>query len=95
MALFHIMALDKAGATDIRMANRPAHLDWAKASGDMVKLAGPLFAEDGTSFKGSVFIVEAADEAAVRDWQKNDPYVAAGLFQSVSISPFKWVIGAP
>ena len=95
MGLYHVIALDKPGALDLRLANRAAHLDWAKANPDIVKLAGPVFAEDGETFAGSVFVVDAESHEAVLAWQAGDPYVKAGLFCSVDIRPFKWVIGAP
>jgi uncharacterized protein YciI len=95
MALFHVMALDKPGALDIRMANRPAHLDWASSQPDHIRLAGPVFADDGETFAGSVFLIEAEDEAALHTFLSSDPYQKAGLFGSVDIRPFKWVIGVP
>ncbi|MBN03234.1 YciI family protein [Ponticaulis sp.] len=92
MALFHVMALDKPGALDLRLENRAAHLEWAKAAGDTVRMAGPLLADDGESFIGSVFLIEAESEEALKAFQAEDPYVKAGLFQTVDIRPFKLVI---
>ena len=95
MALFHILAHDREGALQTRLDNRAAHLDWAKSQGERVKLAGPIFAPDGETFIGSVFIVEAGNIEEVKAWQSHDPYVKASLFDRVEITPFKWVIGAP
>lgn len=95
MALFHILAIDKPGSLSLRMENRPAHLDWAKAQGDKLKLAGPVFDDDGETFAGSMFLVEAESHAEIEAWQAADPYVQAGLFGEIHIHPFKWVIGAP
>lgn len=92
MALFHVMALDKPGALDLRLENRAAHLEWAKAAGDTVRMAGPLLSDDGESFIGSVFLIEAENEEALKAFQAEDPYVKAGLFQTVDIRPFKLVI---
>ena len=92
MALFHVMALDKPGALDLRLENRAAHLEWAKAAGDTVRMAGPLLADDGESFIGSVFLIEAESEEALKAFQAEDPCVKAGLFQTVDIRPFKLVI---
>ncbi|HBF90921.1 YciI family protein [Ponticaulis sp.] len=92
MALFHVMALDKPDALDLRLENRAAHLEWAKAAGDTVRMAGPLLADDGESFVGSVFLIEAESEEALKAFQAEDPYVKAGLFQTVDIRPFKLVI---
>ena len=92
MALFHVMAFDKPGALDLRLENRAAHLEWAKAAGDTVRMAGPLLANDGESFIGSAFLIEAESEEALKAFQAEDPYVKAGLFQTVDIRPFKLVI---
>ncbi len=92
MALFHVIALDKPDALDLRLENRAAHLEWAKSAGETVRMAGPLLADDGESFIGSVFLIEAESEEALKAFQAEDPYVKAGLFQTVDIRPFKLVI---
>jgi uncharacterized protein YciI len=52
-------------------------------------VAGPLLGEDGTSMIGSLLVVEFPDRAAVDRFVAADPYSKAGLFQSVSIRPFR------
>lgn len=92
--LFVIHTRDKAGALDLRLANRQAHLDWLQEAGDLIKAAGPWL--DGSDKPaGSLLIVEMADRAALDAWLKEDPYAKAGLFDSVEAAPFKWVINAP
>ncbi|MEM9667941.1 MAG: YciI family protein [Pseudomonadota bacterium] len=93
MATFLINARDKADALELRMANRPEHLDWARASAEHILMAGPVFADDGKTFAGSVFVVEMENLEAVRNWAKEDPYARAGLFETVEIRPFSWVLG--
>jgi len=92
--LFHVFALDRQGALNLRLETRDAHLEFIQASGDTVKIAGPLLDDEGRP-KGSVLIIECADEAAAEQWTALDPYARAGLFQTVEITPWKWVIGAP
>ncbi|MEL7482610.1 MAG: YciI family protein, partial [Pseudomonadota bacterium] len=60
MPQFILYARDKAGALDVRLENRAAHLDWARAHVDHILMAGPIFADDGETFAGSVFVVEMA-----------------------------------
>ncbi len=93
MAQFLINARDKAGALDVRMANRPNHLEWAKANSDRVLMAGPVFADDEETFAGSTFVVvfDTLDEA--KAWAAEDPYAKAGLFETVEIRPFRWLLG--
>jgi uncharacterized protein YciI len=93
--LYHVRALDHSGSTDLRMANRAAHLDWINANLDIVKIAGPMLNEDESGPVGSVLLVEADTSMAAKSFLENDPYAKAGLFSSVEITPFVWVIGAP
>ena len=92
--LFAIYALDKTDSLDLRMANRPAHFDYVEQTGQ-VKAGGPLLAEDGETMIGSLAIVDVEDLEAAHTWSKGDPYRKAGLFQSVDIRAWKWLIGAP
>ena len=57
MPQYLINARDKEGALALRMEHRPAHLDWAKAHGEHILMAGPVFADDGETFAGSTFVV--------------------------------------
>ena len=92
--LFSVYALDKPGAQEIRLRNRSDHLAYVAETG-CVKVAGPLLDDDGEQMIGSLLIIEADEISAVERWLENDPYAKAGLFQSVSVRPWKWVIGAP
>lgn len=93
MPQYLINARDKEGALALRMEHRPAHLDWAKAHGEHILMAGPVFADDGETFAGSTFVVEFDSLDAVKSWAANDPYAKAGLFERVEIRPFKWLLG--
>ncbi|EFO33450.1 protein YciI [Roseibium sp. TrichSKD4] len=92
--LYALICTDKADALQIRMDNRPAHLEYLESLGDKLKGAGPFLGEDEKP-SGSLVIVEAAsrDEAAVI--AENDPYAKAGLFENVDIRPWKWLIKNP
>ncbi len=94
MKQFIVYCVDRVGALDVRMANRPAHLEWANQFSDRILMAGPMFAEDGETFAGSVFVIEAESLEAVREWAEDDPYARANLFERVEIRPCKWLIGA-
>ncbi|MEL6754393.1 MAG: YciI family protein [Pseudomonadota bacterium] len=93
MVQYIVYCVDKPGALDLRMANRPAHLDWARSFEDRILMAGPMFAPDGETFAGSVFVIEGESLEAIEAWAAEDPYAKAGLFERVDIRPCKWVIG--
>lgn len=88
-----IYCRDRANAVDLRMETRPAHLDWIRQAPFPVAVAGPLLSEDGAMI-GSLMIVGSGDAEAVRAWAAGDPYAQAGLFDSVTITPFRHLIGA-
>ncbi|WBU57208.1 YciI family protein [Paracoccus sediminicola] len=90
MPLYAVICKDKEGALPIRQENRPAHLDYINETG-IVMLGGPLM-EDG-KMCGSLVILEAPDLDAAKAWAAGDPYGKAGLFESVSVTEWKKVIG--
>lgn len=89
--LFALIARDKPGAIETRLANRAAHLDYVTQSG-VVRQAGPLLNNDEEMI-GSVLILDVEDRAAAESWAAGDPYAKAGLFQDVELIPWKKVIG--
>lgn len=93
--LFAVTCLDKPGHAAVRADNRAAHLDFLKANAAAVKIAGPFFDDAGETMIGSFLAIEAADRTALDALLAADPYAKAGLFQSVTARPWKWVIGNP
>ena len=93
MPLFLINARDKADSTQLRLKTRSAHLEWARNSLDHIHMAGPVLAEDGVTMIGSTFIIEAGSLADAQTWADSDPYNLAGLFETVEITAFRWLLG--
>lgn len=89
--LFALMARDKAGALETRKANREAHLAYIKETGAVTQ-AGPLLDAEG-QMCGSLVILDLEDQAAADAWAAGDPYAKAGLFESVTVTPWNRVIG--
>lgn len=83
---------DNENSLDLRLGNRPAHVEWLKSN--PIPVAGPILDENGNPV-GSMVICEAADQAAAEALFSSDPYAVAGLFASTEIRPWRWVIGAP
>ena len=92
---FALYCRDHEGALDLRMKAREDHLAYVAGHIDMVKAAGPLLAEDGTTMVGSLLIMEATSLDEIKAWSASDPYVKAGLFQRVYINQMNWSFGAP
>lgn len=92
MPLFVLVGRDVEGGVELRKATRAAHLAWIESLRPRVKLAGPMFADDGATPIGSVMIIEAESLAAANADYARDPYATAGLWASADISPFNWVV---
>lgn len=99
--LYVIIGEDTPGTLDQRLAARPAHverLQALQAEGRLI-IAGPCPAIDSpdpgpAGFSGSIIIAEFASLEAARRWADADPYVAAGVYEKVTIKPFKKALPA-
>ena len=91
MPLFALVCHDKPGALQLRLDTRAAHLEHLNATG-VVQMAGPFLDNSGDP-TGSLIVLEVADLAAAQDWADADPYARAGLFNSVTVTEWKKVIG--
>jgi uncharacterized protein YciI len=85
---FVIHCLDKPGALPIRLANYDAHKAYLAEGRIATVISGPLVATDGETMIGSLFVVDAASHAEVEDFNRNDPFAKAGVWESVSINAF-------
>lgn len=96
---YAIYAVDKENSLQRRMGARPAHLarlNDLKNAGRLL-LAGPFPAIDAedpgpAGFSGSLVVAEFDDLEAANRWAKEDPYVAADVYESVSVKPFRKVL---
>lgn len=87
---FVIICKDKPGAAELRQQSRQAHLDYIAAQ--PILFAGPMLDTTG-AMMGSMLVLEAENRAAVNNFLADDPYVRAGLFQTVEVHGWKKVIG--
>ncbi len=84
---FMIYALDKPNSLELRQATRQAHLDYVRGSGKM-ELGAPLL-DDDDNMIGSLILIDVANRQEAEEFSKNDPYVQAGVFETVTITKFK------
>jgi len=87
---FVISCKDKPGQPELRQANRPDHLDYLGGQPERIVAAGPTLGDDGNP-NGSVLIMEFDDLAQARAFADGDPYAKAGVFESVTVTPWKKV----
>ena len=89
---FVLYCLDKKTAAQVRLDNRPAHVKFLQSWGAAISLAGPLLADDGDGMIGSMIVLEVDNRADADRFVDEDPYGKAGLFESVTVHPYKQVI---
>ena len=96
--LYAIIASDIDNSLEKRLAARPAHLERLQKLLDEGRLilAGPhplIDTEDPgeAGFTGSLVVAEFTDLEEAEAWADDDPYIHAGVYESVIVKPFKKV----
>jgi len=96
--LYAIMSQDVKNSLQNRLETRPKHIERLAALQEQGRLilAGPhpsIDSEDPgeAGFSGSLVVAEFEDLREAKAWADADPYVAAGVYASVTIKPFKKV----
>jgi uncharacterized protein YciI len=97
--LYAIISTDVTNSLAKRGTARPAHLARLNVlceAGRLV-LAGPHPAVDTldpgpAGFTGSLVVAEFASLEEAQHWADADPYVAAGVYETVVVKPFKPVL---
>ena len=95
---FVVHALDKKDILPTRAKfyrDHRIHLDKAEEHGVDVVTAGTLVADDGETPVGSIFVVDAADRAAVDAFTRSDPYHVNGVWERVEIHGYNKKRGTP
>lgn len=96
---YAIIAQDIDNSLEKRLQARPAHLErleQLKSEGRLL-LAGPHPAIDSedpgpAGFTGSLVVAAFDSLAAAQNWADQDPYISAGVYEQVTIKPFKKVL---
>jgi uncharacterized protein len=99
--LYCIVGDDTPNSLEKRLAARPAHVERLRMLQDQGRLilAGPFPAIDcvdpgPAGFSGSLIVADFPSLQDAKRWADADPYVAAGVYASVSVKPFKKVLPA-
>ncbi|BES70970.1 YciI family protein [Marinobacter nanhaiticus D15-8W] len=96
---YAIISQDVDNSLPLRKEARPAHIERLEALKEegRLMLAGPYPAIDSpdpgpAGFTGSLVVAEFESLEAAQRWADDDPYVAAGVYASVMVKPFKPVL---
>jgi len=96
--LYAIISQDVENSLEARLNARPDHLarlEQLQNEGRLV-IAGPHPAIDSNDpgeagFSGSLVVAEFNSLADAQCWADADPYISAGVYQQVTVKPFKKV----
>ena len=88
---FALVAHDRSNAVARRQQIRPQHLKYLDSLGDRLLLAGPFLNDNGEGI-GTIAIIEAGSLEEARAMFNRDPFVVEGLFDQVTIKPWKVTI---
>lgn len=96
-----IYSRDRENALEARLEARPAHLKRVEAmlAEGRILAAGPRPAIDSpdpgpAGFEGSLIVADFESLEEAREWADSDPYMLAGVYESVEVSPFVKVLPA-
>ncbi len=96
---YAVISEDVPNSLALRQQVRPLHLARLEAlkQEDRLLVAGPHPAIDAENpgeagFSGSLVIAQFASLSEASAWAEADPYVAAGIYQKVTVKPFKPVL---
>ena len=97
--LYAFISQDVENSLEKRLSVRDKHLERLhelKKQGRLI-LAGPHPAIDsndpGTAgFTGSLIVAEFPSQDEAQTWADADPYVSAGVYEKVTVKPFKKVL---
>jgi uncharacterized protein YciI len=93
--MFALICMDIKDGLALRMSVREKHLAYVRTlEPGFIVLAGP-FLDDADQMCGSLFLIDAPDEATVRAFHAADPYAQAGLFERVELKPWRATIFPP
>lgn len=90
--MYAVHCIDKAGALQVRLDNRAAHLEFLGSHPEKVVLAGPVLTDDHQTPIGSLLVLDFADRAGLDAFLAQDPYAKAGLFDRVDVLPYRKVL---
>ena len=97
--LYAIISEDIANSLPLRQQARSAHIDRLQTLKEQGRLfvAGPHPAVDSedpgeAGFTGSLIIASFDSLSAAQQWADEDPYIAAGVYQNVTVKPYKKVL---
>lgn len=86
--LFFIHQVYKSGMADVRAKNMAAHRAYLDRHGKQVRVAGRMTPDGDRTVTAGMMIFEADSLHAARRYAEDQPFMAAGLIDRLTVEPF-------
>jgi uncharacterized protein len=86
---FVVETWDRPNALALRDEVRPRHVIYLDEQKHKLLGAGAKLSDDGETMLGSIYIVDTEERAEAERFLDGDPFMAAGLFDEVSITRWR------
>jgi len=92
--LFIVSGRDHENGLEHRLQIRPRHRAHYEALGEDLVLSGPYLDDKGDPI-GSMIVIRRESQAAAEAFANADPFVAEGVFASLTVSRWDWFLRRP
>jgi len=86
---YAIVFFDKPGGADLRLALRPAHIDYMEANMSRVLASGGLLSDDGATGHGGIIILDTESREEAEAFVAADPFFTGGLYGDYTVSRWR------
>jgi hypothetical protein len=88
-----VLAKDAVGIGDGLMRLASAHWDYIDHFSPTLVARGPVLSPDGLEHTGSIHIITSANSLTAQRFANEEPYYRAGFYSSVTVTPFRNLLG--
>ncbi|KAA5834403.1 YciI family protein [Saccharopolyspora hirsuta] len=86
---YFIETFDKPDHQQVRLDNRPAHLEFLAEHKDLLLACGAKLADGDDTASGGVYLLDVETRAEAEDFIARDPFTRAELFAEVKITRWR------
>jgi uncharacterized protein YciI len=91
--LYAAICTDKPNSLQLRLDNRPAHVDYLNSLGDKLRAAGALLSPEDQNPTGSLLIFQTDTLEEAQALAAGDPFAKLGVFSTTDVKPWRQGFG--
>lgn len=86
---FVVICRNKTGSSETRARLLPDHVAYLRKNIGLILASGGLVDDTGTDAHGALIILDTENRRAAEEFVANDPFAAAGIFESILITRWR------